>query len=318
MGEAAAKITAPYEVLGSADDRERWLQLRRSGIGASEIAACVGESPWLHASELYAIKVGATAGDPSLDEAEHVYWGLQLEPSIIAGYQHRTGRPVRRRAQLLRSTECPWAMCTLDGETANDNGGDFWPLEVKNIGLSKAHEWEEGPPRHYYLQLQQQLLVTGAEKATAAALIGGQRLVWCDVERDDIAIRRIKLAGRIFWEQCVEAGVCPSPDGSDSSKRALAALYKGRPDPESYVQLPGSLLDLDDEIGELKKTRAVISKRIDEIENAFKARIGSAERGVLPSGVVWSWKQQTRAAHAVDESTFRVLRRHASKMEKQQ
>ncbi len=300
-------------VLGSSLDRKRWLQLRRSGIGASEIAACLGESPWLHATELYAIKIGQHDGDPSLDEAEHVFWGNQLEAAIIEGYQQRTGRPVRRRAELLRSKECPWALCTLDGETGEKGGEPAWPLEIKNIGMHKAHEWEEGPPRHYQLQLQQQLLVTGAQKATAAALIGGQRLVWIDVERDEIEIRRIKHAGRIFWEMCVEAGKCPLPDGSDSASRAIAALYRKRPDPESFVQLPGALLELDEELVGLKEAKAAIKKRVAEIENRIKLEIGAVEYGALPDGTRYSWKQQTRAAHAVDESTFRVLRRHASK-----
>jgi putative phage-type endonuclease len=302
--------------LGSSTDRERWLQLRRSGVGASEIAAVLGESPWLSATELYAMKVGASQGDPDLDEAEHIYWGNQLEGAILAGYQDRTGRPVTRRSALLRSVEHPWALCTLDGETGEPGSVPSWPLEIKNIGLAKAHEWEDGPPRHYILQLHQQMLVTGAEKATAAALIGGQRLVWCDVERDEIEIRRIKRAGAIFWEQCVEAGVCPKPDGSDSASRGLAALYRERPHPESFVQLGGDVLELDDELCGLKEARRAIDKRVAEIENLIKAAIGSAELGVLPSGTRYSWKQQTRAAHAVDESTFRVLRRHASKSEK--
>lgn len=302
--------------LGSALDRERWLQLRRSGIGASEIGAVLGESPWLSATELYAIKVGASQGDPSLDEAEHVYWGNQLEASIIEGYQHRTGRPVRRAAKLLRSAEHPWALCTLDGETGEPGAEPAWPLEIKNIGMHKAHEWEEGPPRHYFLQLQQQMLVTGAAKATAAALIGGQRLVWCDVERDEIEVRRIAHAGRIFWEQCVQAGKCPLPDGSDSASRALAALYRERPNPETWVQLGGDMLELDEELCGMKDARRALEKRIAEIENLLKASIGAAEYGVLPTGSRYSWKQQTRAAHAVDESTFRVLRRHASAEEK--
>jgi putative phage-type endonuclease len=302
-------------VLGSALDRDRWKQLRRSGLGASEIAAVLGESPWLSATELYAIKTGASEGDPSLDEAEHVYWGNQLEASIIEGYQHRTGRPVRRHAVLLRSVEHPWALCTLDGETGNEGGEPAWPLEIKNIGMHKAAEWEEGPPRHYLLQLQQQMLVTGAEKATAAALIGGQRLVWCDVERDEVEIRRIKRAGAIFWEQCVEAGVCPKPDGSDSASRALAALYRS-PNPEAFVQMGGDMLELDDELVGLKNARRAIEKRAAEIENLIKAAIGKAERGVLPNGATYSWKEQTRAAYAVDESTYRVLRRHASAEEK--
>lgn len=299
--------------LGKSSDRERWLQLRRSGVGASEIAAVLGESPWLSAIELYAMKIGEHSAIDDDDPAEFLYWGNQLEAAIVAGYQHRTGRPVEHQGTLLRSTAHPWAMCTLDAVTTDGREGPPWPLEIKNVGVTKAHEWEDGPPRHYVLQLQHQMLVTNTPRATAAALIGGQRLVWCDVERDEIEIRRIVHAGRIFWSECVEKGVCPKPDGSESARRALGALYRDRPDPESFVQLPGSLLDLDAELFELKLTEKVITKRRAEIENMIKAHIGNADHGVLPDGTVWSWKQQTRAAFAVDESTFRVLRRHKSK-----
>lgn len=317
MGEPALATPAPYDVLGSSHDEERWKQLRRSGVGASEIAGVLGESPWLSATELYALKVIPDYnGDPGLDEAEHVYWGRRLEQSIVAGYQDRTGRPVEPQSLLLRSRVHPWALCTLDAVTTDGREGAPWPLEIKNIGVQKSAEWEEGPPRHYVLQLQQQMLVTGAPRATAAALIGGQRLVWCDVERDEIAIRRIVHAGRIFWAECVEAGKVPKPDGSDSAKRALGALYRDRPDPESLVQLPGSLLEEDAELVELKASVSAMQKRIATIENGIKAHIGAREMGALPDGTVYSWREQTRAAHAVKESTFRVLRRHPTQQEK--
>lgn len=319
MGEPALAQPLPYEVLGSSHDEARWKQLRRSGVGASEVAAILGESPWLSATELYALKVvPGYEGDPALDEAEHVYWGRKLESSIVSGYQDRTGRPVEHAGLLLRSRLHPWALCTLDGNTTDGRPGEPWPLEIKNIGVQKSTEWEEGPPRHYVLQLQQQMLVTGAPRATAAALIGGQRLVWCDVERDEIAIRRIVHAGRIFWNECVEAGVLPKPDGSDSAKRGLAALYRDRPDPESLVQLPGSMLEEDVELVELKASVSAMQKRIATIENGIKAHIGKAEMGVLPDGTVYSWREQTRAEHVVRESTFRVLRRHATQAEKQE
>jgi putative phage-type endonuclease len=307
-----------FHVLGSAQDRERWLQLRRSGIGASEIAAVLGESPWLSATELYAIKIGESEGNPDLEDTEYVYWGNQLEPAIIAGYQHRTGRPVKQAGVLLRSEEHPWAMCTLDAETGLPNEEPSWPFEVKNIGAHKVHEWEEGPPRHYQIQLQQQMLVTGAEKATAAALVGGQRLIWCDVPRDEVEIRRIIRAGEIFWNECVVAGVCPKPDGSDSASRALAALYRERPSPEAFVALPGAMLDLDIDLCRIKAELKALEAREKLIENLIKAEIGGAgaEYGMLPSGSSYSWKHQTRKTFTVAESTFRVLRRHASKQEK--
>lgn len=311
---ADGTTTLPYEVLGSSHDRERWLQLRRSGVGASEVAAVLGESPWLSAIELYAQKVGLDTRHED-DEPERLYWGRKLERDIIEGYQDRTGRPVEPMGILLRSREVPWALCTLDAVTTDGRPGEPWPLEIKNVDGFKAEEWAEGPPSHYVSQLQHQMLVTGAPRATAAALIGGNRLVWCDVDRDEVAIRRIKHAGRIFWQECVEAGKVPKPDHSDSAKRALGMLFNA-PDPEKFVQLPASLLEDDGELVELKETAKVLKKRIDAIENNIRAHIGNAEYAVLPSGTRYSWKEQTRAEHVVKASTFRVLRRHPSTEEK--
>lgn len=316
MADAALALPLPYEVLGSSHDRARWLQLRRSGVGASESAGLLNESPWLSAAEVYATKVVPDYnGDPELEDAEHIFWGNRLEPAIVLGYQDRTGRPVEHQGLLLRSRECPEALCTLDALTTDGRPGAPWPLEIKNIGVQKAAEWEQGPPRHYQLQLQHQMLVTGAPRATAAALIGGQRLVWCDVERDEIEIRRIRRVLRIFWTECVEAGVCPKPDGSESSRRALGALYKS-PDPDSMVQLGARFLELDHELTEMKLSIKALEKRRAQIENELKAAIGNAGYGVLPDATTYSWKEQTRAEHTVPASTFRVLRRHASQQEK--
>lgn len=304
----------PYVDLGSSGDRERWLQLRRSGIGASEIAAVLGESPWLSAVELYAQKIGLDT-ETGLDDAEHVYWGNRLESAIVTGYQDRTGRPVEHQGRLLRSIEHPWALCTLDALTTDGRDGEPWPLEIKNVGVQKAHEWEEGPPRHYVAQLHHQMLVTNTQRATAAALIGGQRMVWCDVERDEILIRRIIHAGRTFWAECVEAGKVPRPDDSDSARRGLAALYKSV-DPEKIVQLPGSMLDADAELVELKTKIKAFEKRAAQIENDLKAHLGHAEYGVLADGTRYSWRTQERAEYVVKAAAFRVLRRHESKSEK--
>lgn len=306
--------TTAYEILGKSTDRERWLQMRRSGIGASEIAAVLGESPWSSAVEVYAEKIGA-APPRDLSDVEPVYWGSRLEPAIVSGYQDRTGRPVEHSGVLLRSTAHPWAMCTLDALTTDGREGDPWPLEIKNVGGRKAAEWEDGPPPHYALQLQHQMLVTGAPRATAAALIGGQRLVWCDVERDEVTIRRIVAAGSRFWLEHVEAAKAPAPDGSESAARALAALY-AHPTPGSIAHLDGALLEADAELAELKQTISALKKRSDELEAALKAAIGTAEMGVLPDGTAYSWKEQTRAEHIVKASTFRVLRRHAPKKER--
>ncbi len=317
-------MTEAYEIVCSSDDREKWLAHRKSGIGASEIAAVFGESSWMSAVELYAIKIGAEP-DPDLSDNERVYWGAKLEPAIIDGYKDRTGRPVKRSALLLRSRTEPWAMCTLDGLTGIHE--PEWPLEVKNAWGGNAGEWTEGPPRHYYLQVQQQLLVTGAPRATVACLLGGNRLVWCDIERDDVELRRISLMGRIFWNECVEAGISPKPDGSESAKRGLCALY---PHAENaIVKLSADYDQLYEELSELKQQQRAIEKRREEIENQFRAALGSASKAVLPSRNTITWNEQRgtidykRAAEALGANVTmleqyrrppcRVLRQHDAK-----
>jgi len=285
---AAAAIDLPYDVVCDSSDREAWVRHRATGVGASEIAAVLGESHWESAIGVYARKVGVQTDDEAQTEAQ--FWGLKLEKIIAEVYSERANRPCRWSGIMLRSKAHPWATATLDAETSEKHGGAWWPFDSKTATVFKTGDWSDGPPREYYLQAQQQMLVTGARKATIACLLGGQRLVWCDIERDDVEIRRIVHAGRIFWEQCVQARVQPRPDGSESSKRALAALYpKGEP---KTVQLDSHFGDLYDELSELKKTAKTIEARIAQIENDFKAALGTAETGVLPNLNVVTWKER--------------------------
>lgn len=307
---AAVQIQRPYEVVCDTSDREEWLRQRDGGIGASEIASVLGESPFASAIELYATKTGRYSRD--LSEVEAVYWGNKLEAAIIEAYSDRTGRQTRKAGHLLRSTEHPWAMCTLDGETWQAAANDAWPLEIKNVSGFKAGEWVDGPPEHYYLQIQQQMLVTGAEKATIAALLGGQRMVWADVSRDDVTIRKIIHHGAHFWER-IQRRDMPAPDGSEGARRALAALY---PTGSGVVVMPRDAIDFADRLESLKADRKRLGDEIDMIENTVRASLGEAEVGALLDGRSFSWKLQNRKEFLVEASSFRVLRLHQPKNRK--
>ena len=102
----------PYEVVCRADD-PRWLEHRKSGIGASEAAGLIGASPWISQLELYALKTGAKP-PKDLSGVEVVDWGHRLEPVIITAFRDRTGRFVDHGGLLLRSKRHPWALATLD------------------------------------------------------------------------------------------------------------------------------------------------------------------------------------------------------------
>lgn len=271
------------------------------------MAAVLGISPWRSAVELFAEKTGALERDDRQDD-EWLEWGLRLEPVIMTAFAQRTGRPIRKSGELLRSLEHDWALSTLDGWTGESVPD--WPLEVKTTAAYGADEWTDGPPEHYVVQVQHQMLVTGTDRATIACLIGGQRMVWCDVERDEAMIRKIVHHGREFWDR-VTRGVPPEPDGSQSAANGLTALY--RQDDGSTVALPPELMEDADALADYKASRKAIDSNVLGIENRIKAALGTAKRGVLPNGHAFSWSTEHRAAYTVEASTRRVLRAHAPK-----
>lgn len=295
-------VDVPYVVVGSADDRVPWLEARRTGIGASEIAGVCGESRWMSPYSVWARKTGRL---PEQDETEPMLWGKLLEPVVLAEYARRTGRGAERHGKLIRSKAHPWAIASLDGFTWTDPSVR-WPLEIKTASAYVTDEWEEGPPPAYYLQIQHQLLVTGAPKATSACLLGGQRFVWCDVERDAIAINRIIAKGSEMWSR-IERDEPPPVDGHVATLEALSYVFPR--DNGETVLLPFDMLEVAHEYDAAKQRAKEIEKQIDDLRARIESALGHHTRGVLPDGTGWTWTHQTRSAYTVPASECRVMRR---------
>jgi len=299
-------VTSAYEVICDASDRERWLAARRSGIGASEAAALVGEHAWLDVARLVAVKRGLLE-EP--DGVERLEWGLRHEATIADAYAspRYAGRAVYPGGLLLRSVEHPWALTTLDRWTDHPTHGRV-PLELKALEVYRAEEWTHGPPPTYWWQCQHQMLVTGAPCVSIAALLGVHRLVWCDVDRDEAAIRRLIIRGPEVW-RLVQSGEEPPPP---YDRETFGALWPAE-SAGVTVELGEEEQALDEERAELAETLRRAEARKAEIDDALRARMRSAERARLPNGVTYSLRAQTRRACALPETTTRVLRRHAPK-----
>jgi putative phage-type endonuclease len=313
---AAQQTGLPYSIVVDTDDEQEWLAYRNTGLGASEIGGIMGLPGVAHRSsplKVFLEKSGALEPE-DLSDVEAIEWGHIMEPVIAAQYAAKTGRHIERgrrgRFQVLRSVEHPWALCSLDFWTAENDNSPRRPLEIKNVSSFMAEDWLNGPPDYYYCQLQQQCLVTGASKATSALCLGGNRLLWCDVPRDEEMIRKIIYHGSRFWQRLLDRDP-PAPDDSAATKEALARLYPK--DNGAVVVMPAVLLDTVYDWRRLKDEKSEIEKKIRHAESQLKATLGEAERGLWSSGEAVSWRTQTTRAHQVSESTFRVLRFHPTK-----
>jgi putative phage-type endonuclease len=318
MAEAAIVQlpSLPYDVICDTDDEQEWLAVRNTGIGASEIGAVLGLPGVSHRSsplKVFMEKVGAIEPE-DLSDVEAIEWGHEMEPVIARRYKARTGRPVERgrrgRYQVLRSKLYPWALCSLDFWTADNDGGERRPLEVKNVSAFLAEDWLDGTPDYYHAQVQQQILVTGKPLATSACCIGGNRLAWCDVPRDEQMIRKIIFHGSLMWERIVQR-IPPEPDGSEATKQLLARLYPQ--DNDSSVELPAALLDI---VEDWRRLKGEVKDRIKLItlkENEIKATLGKAREGYFATGDRITWASHVVREHTVKEHSQRPLLFHPKK-----
>lgn len=300
-------MSAPAPLL-AASTREEWLALRPRFIGASESAGILGANPWASPASIWARKVGLEEDDAEASEAAE--WGLRLEPVVADAYADRTGRtvtdPGRFTVQLHPEHEILGA--TLDRVLPEAEGKEGpGVLEIKTTHAFNASAWEDGPPLHYQIQVQHQMAVTGYRWGAVAVLIGGNRLMYADVERNDRFIDVLVEKLTRWWDRYVVAEQMPEVDGSEATAKVLRLLY-----PTSNgqtISLPSSFAEVAADLDRLKEERKRVEAAIRAHENAIKAALGENECGVLPDGSGWTYRSQTRGQHVVKESTFRVLRR---------
>ena len=289
-------MTTASEIVSS-DDRDSWLEARNSGIGASEIAAVLGESPYSSRLRIWGQKIGRI--EPmDLSDVEAVQMGLELEPWVAKHYENRTGRNVDRAGVLLRSDEYPWALATPDYWLMDEHGNWRIPLQIKTTSAWRVSDWDDGPPKHVWWQVQHEMFVTGAPWASIGVLIGGQHFRWTDVQRDEDAIQRIIVEGGAFWHQ-VETQEYPDLDTIEDTSQVIHALFPSAAEGEN-VALPTEAVEWDSELGILKSQRSELDARIQELENNLKMALGPAEKGFLDDNRgAYTYKNQERWSYSL-------------------
>lgn len=290
-------------------ERATWLAERRTGIGASEVAAVLGCHPYMSAYTLWHLKRGLIE-EP--EESEVMEWGKLLEPVIAEKYARATGRQLvdHGRHAARRSERWPFLLATLDREIAPIDDRGPGCLEIKTTGTWVEPKWKDEPPLHVQAQLQAQLAVTGFRWGSIAVLVGGQKYEHADFERNDDFIALLVERCAAFWA-LVESGEPPEVDGSESTGETLRRLYPQ--ESGEVVELPPeadpwSVAYL--EASEAEKRAKALK---DEAKNHLLAAMGAASMGMTPGGFVWTLKTTERAGYSVAPTTYRALRRKKAK-----
>lgn len=206
----------------SCDSEDEWRELRRRGIGGSDVAPIMGISPFRTALDVWLEKTGRM-DPPDLGDSEPVYWGTVNESNVAARFaRDHPELTVQSVRATLVSRERPFMHANLD-RVAFDADGTPSVLEIKTASAWKADEWESCVPLYYQTQVMEYLAVTGWPRAYVAVLIGGNDYREYEIGRDNGDIDAVRSACGDFWANYVEADVMPQVVGSDSG--ALADLY---------------------------------------------------------------------------------------------
>lgn len=304
----------PFKTVCLTDDREAWLAARNTGIGASEIAVLLGENDWDSPLGMWLKKTGQASNDS--ESSEPMQWGLLLESAIIAETARRAGVVVRRsKPRLLRSKLHQWALATCDAMTA-----DLEPIEVKAISHGfDAEDWEGTIPRKYFLQCQQQMLVTGAKRCLFGALLWGSRLVWDWIERDEAVIAKIIAAGESFWAS-VEALDPPESTGHPGTRKLLGQLATVDEPVELFEsEIARELQELEAaklEHAESAESEKQAKRRLAAAQDAIALLLGDRTSGLTASGWSFRWKTTERRGYSVEPATVKQFEIKPPKAEK--
>lgn len=270
------------------------LDRRRHFITASDIPAILGKSPWVNSADVFWSKI---SGSRSISN-DAIEAGNALEPAVIRWAETQLG-PIAPGDWRIHDNGLNAA--SLDGTTAT---GEI--VEAKTSGITgpgMPHQWGEAGtdeiPDYYYLQVQGQLLVTGAARAWVPALIGGRGFTMFVVHPHLKLMAHIESASREFWDEHVAKKIPP-----DDVYPSMETLKHLRREPEKTVAIPD---DLAERFLAAREAAKIAKEEEEQAKAELLAAMLDAECATW-SGGKFTYFKQTKKEHVVKESTFPVLR----------
>jgi len=219
------------------ESRDAWLAGRTLGIGASDVAAIMGVSPWSTPLDVWNNKRGRAAehSDATLKLFAR---GHALEESVVRLYSIESGR------EALHLDDCtvthptlPWAYCSPDGlvldgdvgglEAKTSGRADSWSDSVAEIMAGDDYDPDTLPPV-YALQVYWSLECCGLPWWDLAALLPFLDVkvvrIHADRSTQDVLVQRVTE----WYERHIIGDVPPDPSTSEEIRRWAAQQFQPR------------------------------------------------------------------------------------------
>jgi len=276
---------------------EAAMKRRHKYIGASDVPAVLGVSPWKSASDVYYAKVAEFEKRDKITKS--IEAGNLLEVAVLDFAEQRLGKI--KRNQFRVHPKKTYASATLDAICLEQ---DDVGVEAKTTG--NTDQWGEENtdqiPIYYLAQVQWQMYVTGYKTIYVPVLMPdfGLQFKMYKVERDEELIDSIAKRCDDFWHDNVLKKV--PPKDTVPAPRTL----------QNMKRVPEKVTTIDDILVRDWQIKKDNLKRAKKEESEARMRmlesLGDAEVGKFTGGVVNYFKRE-RKAHTVKvkQSTYRSL-----------
>lgn len=298
-------------------EREAFLNERRTGIGGSDQAAIAGLSQWATPLDVYLQKIGADHDGETSDAAQR---GIDLEPVLMAAYEMKVGRAIERTPAMLRHAQHPELLCHLDGRDIAD------PSRIIEGKTSRNPEdWANGAPTPYALQAQHNMLVAEATICDLPALIATEEAFtvlrrWfaeqkdvaviarfviesldfriVTIERDEEMADALKASALEFWHDHVLPRV-PPPIRSVDDARKLWPQSK-----PASIEATDQIVAIEADLREIEVRMDVGEKALAQFKASIHEFMGENDTLTYQGRTLRTWK--TQKASRFDSTAFKA------------
>lgn len=287
----------PGALLKPIDEQADFAEWRKGGIGASDIAAILGLSPWESPWSLWATKVGLA---PEVDVTDAMEHGLWAEHSIVPWYEQRTDLYVAYPQWRAIGSET-WMRCTIDGAAHESDlfstpgiTGALHLVECKATGDGPSKWDEEGIPIHYKAQATWQSIVTGIDTVVFPVLhVPFGRVTFAIYEHTPSAEDKALVleAATEFWQRVVDNDPPPA-DAHQATSKAIKHAYN-IPDADDILFADDELDALVASLRMEKQRAKSAADRIAELENRIKVRMADCAHLRYGDNDLVTWKPST-------------------------
>lgn len=259
-------------------------ELRRTGIGGSDVAKILGLSTWGTASKVYFEKIGALA--PSSGEDKRQRLGNVYQRGIIDYYcEEIDARIVAYEPGLVRHPDIPFLLANLDAIVAEGDEGpvtgfsDAWNVDAKNVHWRNKDQWgEEGSdqlPDDAFYQGHHYNFVTRRHRTDFAVAIGGDVPRIMTVPADDEFYALVIPKLEEFWWHVQNLVEIP-PDFNHATTADLMKKLFPHVDVERTVQLPAKYAAEVELYYSLGQVESAAKKMRAQMQPAFLFAMGDA------------------------------------------